>query len=81
MQTLKLTEARNTLSNLITNKTTVEISNPYGQSILIPKEEWETCQQQLEAFHRELVMKEMDLAEARNEKKINSEEVDRLLNG
>ena len=79
MEALNVSETRKNLSKILLEGKPVEVKHPKTSAVILPKVAWEKKEQRIKDLEIELLMKEMDLAEARHEKKYTTEEVEAML--
>ena len=79
MESIGVTEARKNLSKIISKGKSIEVSNPYNRVVILPKQEWQRMQHKISTLEKELINHEMDAVMARNEPKVTSEEVEKML--
>ena len=79
MESMGVSEARKNLSQIISNGKRVEVSNPHNRVVVVPKDEWQRTQNKIVELEKELINLEMDAVMARNEPKLSSEEVEKML--
>ena len=79
METLNISTTRKNLTKIILSGNAVEIQHPKTTAVILSKSEWEQKDLRIKELEIELLMKDMDLAETRDETKYTTEEVEAML--
>ncbi len=76
---MNISETRKNLSKIIKSGNPVEIKHPRMSAVILPKSDLDAKEQRIKDLEIELLMKDMDLVEARGEKTYSTEEVEAML--